>query len=104
MPATSGIGLEGPGIVIFASAILAALVLLDIGFVRGRWGFVLDAPADLSGARPGCGGRARVARLGAVVGVLPAAAAASPGLILALIGVGLFLYGAGTGLGTRRTF
>jgi TRAP-type C4-dicarboxylate transport system permease small subunit len=28
----------------------------------------------------------------------------SPGLILAIVGVGLFLYGAGTGLGTRRTF
>ena len=44
MPAQEGIGLEGPGIVIFGAAI-AALVLLDIGYMRGRWGFVLDAPA-----------------------------------------------------------
>ena len=28
----------------------------------------------------------------------------SPGLIVAIVGVGLFLYGAGTGIGSRRTF
>ena len=44
VPAQEGIGLEGPGIVIFGAAILA-LVLLDIGYMRGRWGFILDAPA-----------------------------------------------------------
>ena len=43
LPASSGIGLEGPGVVIFAAAILS-LALLDIGYARGRWGFALDAP------------------------------------------------------------
>ena len=44
LPSSSGIGLEGPGIVIFGAALLA-LVVLDIGYARGRWGFALDAPA-----------------------------------------------------------
>ncbi|MGI8829187.1 MAG: hypothetical protein ACR2I5_05365, partial [Candidatus Limnocylindria bacterium] len=44
VPAQEGIGLEGPGLIIFGVAILA-LVLLDIGYMRGRWGFILDAPA-----------------------------------------------------------
>jgi len=43
IPASAGIGLEGPGIVIYGAG-LAALVLLDIGYMRGRWGFVLDGP------------------------------------------------------------
>src|SRR5918995_4479635 len=43
VPAQEGIGLEGPGLVIYGAAILA-LVLLDIGYMRGRWGFILDAP------------------------------------------------------------
>lgn len=103
LPASSGIGLEGPGVVIFAAAILS-LALLDIGYARGRWGFALDAPA-----------------IYLILGLAAAAALVwrgwelwsvsylplpqnSPGLILAIVGVGLFLYGAGTGLGTRRTF
>ena len=44
VPSETGIGLEGPGIVIYGVAI-AALVLLDIGYMRGRWGFVLDSAA-----------------------------------------------------------
>lgn len=103
LPASSGIGLEGPGVVIFAAAILS-LALLDIGYARGRWGFALDAPG-----------------MYLVLGLAAAAALVwrawelwsvsylplpqnSPGLILAIVGVGFFLYGAGTGLGTRRTF
>jgi hypothetical protein len=103
LPASSGIGLEGPGLVIFAAAIVA-LALLDIGFARGRWGFALDAPAIylILG----------LAAAGALVwrgwelwsvAYLPLPTT-SPGLILAILGVGLFLWGAGTGMGTRRTF
>src|SRR6266508_2753721 len=43
IPDSAGIGLEGPGIVVYGAA-LATLVLLDIGYMRGRWGFLLDAP------------------------------------------------------------
>src|SRR4026207_384866 len=43
IPASAGIGLEGPGIVVYGAA-LTALVLLDIGYMRGRWGFILDGP------------------------------------------------------------
>ena len=101
LPASSGIGLEGPGIVIFVAAILA-LAVLDIGYARGRWGFPLDVPG-----------------IYLILGLTAAAALAwrgwelwsvaylplpqnSPGLIVAIVGVGMFLYGAGTGLGTRR--
>jgi hypothetical protein len=101
LPASGGIGLEGPGMVIFIAAILA-LALLDIGYARGRWGFALDAPAIylLLG----------VAAAGALVwrgwelwsvSYLPLPQT-SPGLILAVVGVCLFLYGAGTGFGSRR--
>ena len=103
LPASTGIGLAGPGMVIFASAIVA-LALLDIGYARGRWGFALDAPGIylILG----------LAAAGALVwrgwelwsvSYLPLPQT-SPGLILAVVGVGLFLYGAGTGLGSRRTF
>jgi hypothetical protein len=103
LPPTSGIGLEGPGLVIFAAAILA-LALLDIGFVRGRWGFALDAPAIylLLGLAAAAALVWRGWELWSV-SYLPLPQS-SPGLILAIVGVGLFLYGAGTGLGTRRTF
>jgi hypothetical protein len=43
VPAQEGIGLEGPGVVIYGAAVLA-LVLLDIGYMRGRWGFFMDSP------------------------------------------------------------
>lgn len=103
LPPTSGIGLEGPGLVIFAAAILA-LALLDIGFVRGRWGFALDAPAIylLLGLAAAAALVWRGWELWSVSYL--ALPQSSPGLILAIVGVGLFLYGAGTGLGTRRTF
>jgi hypothetical protein len=103
VPAQEGIGLEGPGIVIFAAAVIA-LVLLDIGYMRGRWGFILDAPAAYL-----------------VLGVVAAAALAyrgwelwsvgylplpqqSPGLALAAVGVALVLYGAGAGFGEPRRY
>ena len=44
LPARTGIGLEGAGLAIYGAA-LVSLLLLDIGYMRGRWGFVLDAPA-----------------------------------------------------------
>jgi hypothetical protein len=103
VPAQEGIGLEGPGIVIFVTAIVA-LVLLDIGYMRGRWGFVLDAPAaylvlGLVGAA------ALVYRAWELwsVGYLPLPQQ-SPGLALAAVGVALVLYGAGTGFGVPRRY
>ena len=101
IPASAGIGLEGPGIVVYGAA-LGALVLLDIGYMRGRWGFVLDGPWVYL-----------------LLGLLAAAALAywvwelwsvgfvplpqrSPGLALAALGIGLVLYGAGRGFGARR--
>ena len=79
VPAEEGIGLEGPGVIIFGAAILT-LVLLDIGYMRGRWGFVLDAPLHVPPARRGRRRCGPVPRLGAVVGRLPAPAAAVAGL------------------------
>lgn len=103
VPSETGIGLEGPGIVIYGVAI-AALVLLDIGYIRGRWGFVLDTAAVYL-----------------ALGIVAAAALAyrawelwsvdylplpqqSPGLGLAAVGVALLLYGAGTLFGARRRY
>lgn len=103
LPASSGIGLEGPGMVIFAAAILS-LALLDIGYARGRWGFALDAPGIylILGLAAAAALVWRAWELWSV-SYLPLPQN-SPGLILAFVGVGLFLYGAGTGVGTRRTF
>ena len=101
VPASSGIGLEGPGLVIYAAAI-AALVLLDIGYMRGRWGFILDAPWVylLLGLVAGAALGYRAWELWSV-GYLPLPQR-SPGLAVAAVGVALVLYGAGTGFGTRR--
>lgn len=103
VPAQEGIGLEGPGIVIFGAAI-AALVLLDIGYMRGRWGFILDAPAVylVLGL---VGGAALVYRGWELwsVGYVPLPQQ-SPGLALAAVGVALVLYGAGSGFGAERRY
>jgi len=101
IPATTGIGLEGPGIVVYGAA-LATLVLLDIGYMRGRWGFLLDAPWVYLGL--GLVAAAAVAfRIWELwsVGFLPLPQR-SPGLAAAAVGVGLVLYGAGRGFGARR--
>jgi hypothetical protein len=101
LPASSGIGLEGPGIVIYGAA-LAALVLLDIGYMRGRWGFILDAPAVylIIGLVAAAALAYRAWELWSV-GYLPLPDR-SPGLALAAVGVALVLYGAGAGFSAPR--
>ncbi len=101
VPAATGIGLEGPGLVIYGVAI-AALVLLDIGYMRGRWGFLLDAPLVylVLGLVAGAALGLRAYELWSV-GYLPLPQQ-SPGLAVAAAGVALLLYGAGTGFGARR--
>lgn len=102
VPAAAGIGLEGPGLVIFGTAVVA-LVLLDIGYMRGRWGFVLDAPWSylLLGVVAAAALGYRFWELWSVEFVpLPLD---SPGLAAAALGIALVLYGAGTGLTTRRS-
>jgi hypothetical protein len=101
IPPTAGIGLEGPGIVVYGAA-LATLVLLDIGYMRGRWGFVLDAPWVYLGL--GLVAAAALAfRIWELwsVGFLPLPQR-SPGLAAAAVGIGLVLYGAGRGFVARR--
>lgn len=103
VPAEEGIGLQGPGLVIFGAAI-AALVLLDIGYMRGRWGFILDTPAVYLVL--GVVGAVALAYRGWElwsVGYLPLPQQ-SPGLALAAVGVALVLYGAGSGFGAPRRY
>ncbi len=103
LPSQQGIGLEGPGVVIYGAAILA-LVLLDIGYMRGRWGFFLDSPWVYLFL--GLIGGAALAYRGWElwsVGYLPAPQQ-SPGLALATVGVALVLYGAGSGFGVPRRY
>ncbi len=103
VPAQEGIGLEGPGIIIFGVAV-AALVLLDIGYMRGRWGFILDSPWVYLAL--GSVAAAALAYRGWElwsVGYLPLPQQ-SPGLALAAVGVALVLYGAGSGFGSTRRY
>ncbi len=103
VPAAQGIGLEGPGLVIYGVAILA-LVLLDVGYMRGRWGFFLDSPWTYLVL--GLVGGAALAYRGWElwsVGYLPLPQQ-SPGLALAAVGVALLLYGAGAGFGSPRRY
>ena len=103
LPAHQGIGLEGPGLVIFGAAIVV-LVLLDVGYMRGRWGFFLDAPWVylLLGLIGGVALTYRGCQLWSV-GYLPLPQQ-SPGLALATVGVALVLYGAGTGFGVPKRY
>jgi hypothetical protein len=103
LPARTGIGLSGLGLIIYGVA-LGCLVLLDIGYMRGRWGFVLDTPAIYLGL----GLVAAAALLYQAwelwsVGYLPFPQR-SPGLAVAAVGIATLLYGAGTGFGTRRSW
>ncbi|MEO8510597.1 MAG: hypothetical protein ABI534_05075 [Chloroflexota bacterium] len=101
VPAASGIGLEGPGIVVFGVAIVT-LVVLDIGYMRGRWGFLLDTPwvylvlGIVAAAAVGFRGWELWS-----VGYLPLPDR-SPGLAAAVVGAALILYGGGTGIGAPR--
>jgi hypothetical protein len=101
VPAAQGIGLQGPGLVIFGSAV-AALILLDIGYIRGRWGFILDAPWAylLLGVAAAVALGFRVWELWSL-GFLPLPQQ-SPGIAAAAVGVALLLYGAGIGFSVRR--
>ena len=101
IPASAGIGLEGPGIVVYGAA-LTVLVLLDIGYMRGRWGFILDGPWVYLALGLLAAG-ALVYRIWELwsVGFLPLPQR-SPGLAVAAVGVGLVLYGASRGFGARR--
>jgi hypothetical protein len=103
LPESQGIGLEGPGLVIYGAAILV-LVLLDVGYMRGRWGFFLDAPWVylLLGLVGGVALTYRFWQLWSV-GYLPLPQQ-SPGLALATVGVALVLYGAGTGFGVPKRY
>jgi hypothetical protein len=103
LPAHQGIGLEGPGLVIYGAAIVV-LVLLDVGYMRGRWGFFLDAPWVylLLGLIGGVALTYRGWQLWSV-GYLPLPQQ-SPGLALATVGVALVLYGAGTGFGVPKRY
>src|SRR3990170_6933536 len=96
VPAQEGIGLEGPGIVIYGAAI-GALVLLDVGYMRGRREFFLDS-AWIYLALGLVGAAALAYRAWELwsVGYLPLPQQ-SPGLALAAAGVALVLYGAGSG-------
>ena len=103
VPAQEGLGLEGPGLVIYGTAILA-LVLLDIGYMRGRWGFILDSAWVYLGL--GLVGAAALLYRGWElwsVGYLPLPQQ-SPGLAVAAVGVALLLYGAGAGFGVARRY
>lgn len=99
VPASSGIGLEGPGMIIYGAA-LAALLLLDVGYMRGRWGFFLDAPPVylLLGLIAAGALGVRAWELWSL-GYLPLPQQ-SPGLAVGAVGIALVLYGAGTGFGS----
>ncbi len=103
LPAAEGIGLEGPGVIIYGAAI-GALVLLDIGYMRGRWGFVLDAPFVylLLGLVAAASLLYRGWELWSV-GYIPLPQQ-SPGLALAAVGVALVLFGASSGFGVPRRY
>ena len=97
LPQSSGIGLQGPGVIIYGAAI-AALLLLDIGYMRGRFGFALDAP--LVYLLLGLVAAAALAYRGyelISVSYLPFPDR-SPGFAAATAGVAFLLYGAGTGI------
>jgi len=103
VPAQQGIGLEGPGVILYATAI-ATLVVLDTGYMRGRWGFFLDSPWVYLAL--GLVGAAILAFRGWElwsVGYLPLPQQ-SPGLALATAGVALVLYGAGVGFSVPRRY
>ena len=103
VPAQEGIGLAGLGILIYGAAV-AALLILNVGYMRGRWGFFLDAPVTylVLGFVAAAALVFRGWELWSV-GYVPLPQS-SPGLAVATVGIGLLLYGAGTGFGTVRRY
>jgi|SRR5579859_1353987 len=103
VPARIGFGLEGAGLAIYGAA-LGCLLVLDIGYMRGRWGFVLDTPGVylLLGLLAAGALLYRGWELWSL-GYLPFPQR-SPGLAVAAVGIATLLYGAGTGFGTRRAW
>jgi len=101
VPAQQGIGLEGQGVILYGAAIVT-LVVLDVGYMRGRWGFFLDSPwVYLVLGLVGAGVLTYRGWELWSVGYLPLPQQ-SPGLALATAGVALVLYGAGTGFTAPR--
>jgi hypothetical protein len=101
LPASTGIGLEGAGLAIYGAALIC-LILLDIGYMRGRWGFVLDAAASYLAL--GLVAAAALLYRGWELwslGFLPLPQQ-SPGFAVAAVGIATLLYGAGSGFGVRR--
>lgn len=101
LPAATGIGLQEAGLAIYAAAVIC-LILLDIGYMRGRWGFVLDAPAFYLAL--GLIAAASLLYRGWELwslGFLPLPQH-SPGFAVAAVGIATLLYGAGSGFGARR--
>jgi hypothetical protein len=103
VPPAEGIGLEGPGVVIYAAAVLA-LVVLDVGYMRGRRGFALDRPATylLLGSVAAVALAFRGWQLW-TVGYVPLPQS-SPGLAVAAVGIGMLMYGAANGVGMPQRF
>lgn len=103
LPAAQGIGLEGPGIVIYAAAVLA-LVVLDIGYMRSRRGFVLDTSVTYI-ALGVVAALALVYRAWQLwsVGYVPLPQT-SPGLAVAAAGIGMLLYGGASGYGAVQRY
>lgn len=101
IPGVTGIGLEGPGIAIYGVAV-GALALLDIGYLRGRSGFVLDSALVylLLGLVAGVALVVRAWQLWSV-GFLPFPDR-SPGLAVAAAGIVVMLFGAGGWLSAPR--
>src|SRR5918999_1294574 len=101
IPGVTGIGLEGPGIVIFGVAV-GALAVLDIGYLRGRLGFILDSASVylLLGIVAALALAVRGWQLWSV-GYLPVPDS-SPGFAVAAAGIGVLLFGAGSWLSAPR--
>ena len=103
LPAQEGIGLEGPGVVIYAAAVVA-LIVLDLGYMRGPRGLALDVPATylVLGIASAAALLYRGWELWSV-GYIPLPQQ-SPGLALAAVGVALVLFGASSGFGVPRRY
>ncbi len=97
LPESSGIGLQGPGLIVYGAAVVA-LLILNVGYMRGRYGFFLDAP--ITYLLIALAAAVALAYRGyelVSVGYLPFPDRA-PGYAVAAVGVAFVLYGAGSAL------